>query len=181
MSGPVLRTERLLLRLATFADLEAVARIYDDPEVIRYLEPARFADGRSRSWLGEVLARPHPEGMGVFAVEYEGEVVGRVNLRPSTELPAGLIEVGWYLARPYWGRGLALEAMTALVGHGFDRLGVPALWALVPRENASSVRLAERLGFVPVGSGHYYFREFDVHVLLPDGREPAPGERSNSR
>jgi RimJ/RimL family protein N-acetyltransferase len=60
-------------------------------------------------------------------------------------------EIGYVLARKYWGAGYMLEAMRAFVAFAFDRLGVRRLEATVDPRNAASARVVERLGFVKEG------------------------------
>ncbi|WP_017590762.1 GNAT family N-acetyltransferase [Nocardiopsis ganjiahuensis] len=54
-----------------------------------------------------------------------------------------------------------------LLDHGLDDLGLHSVWALVHVDNVPSLRVAERLGFLPVGEGHHYDGPHRVHVVLP--------------
>jgi RimJ/RimL family protein N-acetyltransferase len=94
-------------------------------------------------------------------------LVGIAHLRPSRELPGGVAEIGWYLGTAHQGRGLATEAATALRDHGLYTLRLPAVWALVHESNDASHRLAERLGFLKVGTGTHYGDAHHVYVGLP--------------
>jgi catechol 2,3-dioxygenase-like lactoylglutathione lyase family enzyme len=64
--------------------------------------------------------------------------------------------MGWLLGVEHWGRGLATEAATAVLGHGRYRLGLPAVWALVHKENKASLAVADRLGMLNVGEDFYH-------------------------
>ncbi len=104
---------------------------------------------------------------------------------PRTELPGGVLECGWYLARAHWGSGLAEEAARAIVGHAHHTLGAPAVFALVHEDNPRGRRFTERLGFVDVGAGTHYGAVHRVLVSLPrpSGRAPrrAVGRRPRER
>ena len=89
-------------------------------------------------------------GFGLWAVELPGEapligLVGLWQLDPALPFAPG-VELGWRLARPYWGRGLALEAARASAGFGFGELGLSELVAYTAAGNVRSRRLMERLG-----------------------------------
>src|SRR5262249_46286373 len=99
--------------------------------------------------------------------ELAGNMIGLGQLRVSKELPGGVIEGGWYVAREHWGTGLAGEACRALVRHAHHTLGMPALFALVHEDNPRGRRFTERLGFVDVGSGQHYGGPHRVLVCLP--------------
>ena len=69
------------------------------------------------------------------------------------EVIPGEARLAYYLARPYWGRGLATEAGRAFVLRGFDELGLARIEAGMNAANLASVRVVEKLGFVWVRSG----------------------------
>ena len=85
-------------------------------------------------------------GFGLWAVEERasGSLVGRVGLHFPEGWPER--ELAWALARPYWGRGFALEAARAALGHAFDSLAWNRVISLIDPDNHRSIRLAERLG-----------------------------------
>lgn len=153
---PELRTARLRLRPLTDDDVDALVPIYTNPEITRYFSidvPDRDAV------VGVVtrrLTRSLSPGMGSWALDLDGTVVGLGHLWPSRELPGDVPEMGWLLGREFWGRGLATEAATAVLDHGRYGLGLPVVWALVHRENAASIAVARRLGMLDVGEGRYH-------------------------
>jgi RimJ/RimL family protein N-acetyltransferase len=85
-------------------------------------------------------------GFGMWAVEERasGSFVGRVGLHFPEGWPDR--ELAWTLARPYWGRGFALEAAQAVLAHAFGPLGWDRVISLIDPDNIRSIRLAERLG-----------------------------------
>ncbi len=74
-----------------------------------------------------------------------GRLVGDVGLSPSDHEP-GVIKVGYTMSPAFQGKGLASEAVTALIEYAFDRLGAPVVRAYASAENIPSIRLAERVG-----------------------------------
>lgn len=165
---PVLETERLLLKPRTVADLDFIAALNADPQVMRHIaaigDPAMGREGvAARSFL-------HAErGLGywtVFARANANDPLGYVGLIPwRAEAEAGTVELSYRFAVRHWGRGYACEASERLVRHGFDALGLPAIAIVTHPGNAASLRLAERLGFR---------RESDL-LTAPIGDPPVPG------
>jgi RimJ/RimL family protein N-acetyltransferase len=111
-------------------------------------------------------------GYGLWAVELPGTApfVGCVGLLAvGEELPfAPAVEVGWRLARPDWGQGLACEAASAAIAFAFDRLRLSELVAYTAERNERSRRLMDRLGM-----RHDPAENF-VHPGLPSGDPLAP-------
>jgi L-amino acid N-acyltransferase YncA len=108
-----------------------------------------------------------PRETGDWVLEFDGAVVGLAHLRHSTELPAGVADIGYFLDPAHDGRGLATEAAAALLRHGFARLGLPAIWALIHETNVASRKLAEQMGFLDMGSRRHYGDPHRVYVVLP--------------
>lgn len=167
MTPPELTTKRLRMRPLSGNDVDALVPIYTDPDVTRYFR-ARVPDRAAvRRLVERRLARQERSGTGSWALELDGEVVGLGHLWPSRELPGAVAEAGWLLRRDQWGKGLATEAATAILDHGRYRLGLPAVWALVHRDNKASLALARRLGLLEVGEGRYHGGPHRIFVALP--------------
>ncbi len=145
--GLTLETERLVLRPFRDDDLDAYAAMCADPEVVRYIG-ARSVLSREDAWRQMAMFMGHWQlrGFGIWAVEEQatGALVGRVGLYFPEGWPDR--ELAWTLARPYWGRGFALEAARAALAHAFDTLEWRRVISLIDPDNHRSIRLAERLG-----------------------------------
>ena len=143
-----LETERLVLRLFTRDDVQAMYKMSSDPDVIRYAEsePAKDLDDAMSRLEEGPLYDYATHGYGRFAVEWKetGEVIGFCGIKYIRELD--LPEVGYRYFKEYWGRGIGTEAAQACVEFAREDLGVEKLIALIIPENIGSVRLAEKLG-----------------------------------
>lgn len=145
---PTLHTARLTLRPFAEADLGAYAEMSADPEVMRHIG-AGGPVGRDIAWRQMALFAGHwvLRGYGMWAVEEtdSGKLVGRAGFLNPEGWPAN--ELGWLLARPFWGRGYALEAARAARKHGRESLGLGGrLVSLIRADNERSITLARRLG-----------------------------------
>jgi RimJ/RimL family protein N-acetyltransferase len=162
-----LSSDRLVLEPLAERYADDVVDLFADPAMSSLLGADLSDPTLARRMVDNRLAYDGPPELGHWAVLLDGVLVGLAHLRPSGELPGGLPEIGWYLAVRHGGRGLATEAAGALLRHGLDSLGLHSVWALIHIDNAPSLRLAARLGFLPVGEGHHYNGPHRVHVALP--------------
>lgn len=143
---PLLETDRLRLRLPAARDLEPLAAMLADPEVMRFLGGAVL--DREQSWrhLAFLLGHWSLRGCGLFAVieKASGLFVGRVGLLEPEGWPG--TELAWTVARPHWGKGYAVEAARAVLQWTTGPLGRTAPISLIDPENRRSVRVARKLG-----------------------------------
>jgi RimJ/RimL family protein N-acetyltransferase len=124
-----------------------------DPEVMEFYPApppeAQSAVERSAAHVERIEAGFAERGFGLWAVELPGEAgfIGFIGLQPvDAQLPfVPAVEVGWRLARPFWGRGLATEGAAASMRFAFEELELPSLVAYTAAVNARSRRVMERL------------------------------------
>ncbi len=150
-----LETERLLFRDHETGDLDAYCAMESDPEY-RWPQEVHPRAELERSFR-ETWLTPKALGLWATVLKPGGGYIGRCGLYPLRD-DAGIIIknealIAFYLAREYWGRGLATEAGLAIVAHGFDRVGLRRIEAGVNAENIASIRVIEKLGFNWVRSG----------------------------
>ena len=150
----ILETERLLLRPFRPADIDPYAEMCADSEVMEFLNATGSPISRADAWRQLAMYLGHWElrGFGTWAVEERGTgaFVGRVGLHFPEGWPDR--ELGWTIARKFWGRGYASEAARAAIAHAFGTLGWTHLVSLIHPNNHRSARLAERLGYHVHGS-----------------------------
>lgn len=139
-----LHTARLTLRPARTDDLAALHAILSDPVATAYWShPPHSGIGESEEWLAAMLAIQAGEGED-FIVEHEGAVIGKAGFYCFPE-------IGLILHPRSWGRGFATEALGAVLAHGFEVHGLPAVTADVDPRNVACLRLLDRLGFRETG------------------------------
>ena len=159
-----IHTARLLLRGWRDEDLDPLAALNADPEVMRYILDGSVRDrAQSAESLRRMTQDWQTHGFGLFAVEHRGTgtLLGWAGLAVPHFLPEVLpaVEIGWRLSRSAWGHGYATEAATAALRFAFDERELPRIISIRHRENTRSARVMEKLGL------HH---EFDTVVPLHD-------------
>ena len=140
---PVLRTPRLLLRPYRSDDVDDVLAYATDPEWNRYLGVPEPYTRRSAEEFVARCILVDGETRFEWAIVHEGRVSGGISLRVYG---SGSAEMGYSIARPLWGRGLTTEAATAVIAHGFEKLGLARIQAAADIRNEGSWRVMEKLG-----------------------------------
>jgi len=160
---------------APFAELNA------DPVVMEHF-PALLNRAESDAIVDRIRAHFAREGFGLWAIETkDAPFIGFAGLsRPS--FMAGVVEISWRLALPYWGHGFATEAAIGAARWGFSALALEELVSFVVPHNPRSQRVMDRLGMVrdpradfehpavPVGhpsKPHWLYRMFKAPARVP--------------
>ncbi|MGE5566685.1 MAG: GNAT family N-acetyltransferase [Parcubacteria group bacterium] len=152
MPGPVLETERLILRLPEQRDLEGWAEMMADEEAARYIGGVQ---PRTASWrfMANMAGSWTLLGFGMFSLveKATGAWVGRAGPWMPEGWPG--TEVGWGLHPAFWGKGYATEAATASIDWAFDHLGWTEVIHCIDPANVNSQKVAQRLGSTNRGPG----------------------------
>jgi len=138
-----LRTERLGLRPFRLSDVDDVFAYSSDPEWAFFARPDEPTREQIRHEL-ERLTSADWSRRAAFAVVIDERVAGSVELSISGE---GEADLGYGIAREYWGRGLMTEAAAAVRDYGFAVLDVQRMTARHDPRNPASGRVLEKLGF----------------------------------
>ncbi|HVZ55426.1 MAG TPA: GNAT family N-acetyltransferase [Chitinophagaceae bacterium] len=147
----VFETARLIVRRFTEGDAEAFFRLNGDPEVTRYIRPAKTRADCDAFLLENIrYAREHA-GYGRWAVEerISREVVGSFALIPLGD--SGSMQLGYALLPPYWGRGYATELARAGLDYVFEQTDLNEVYAQAEAENGASCRVLLKAGFEQAG------------------------------
>ena len=134
-------TPRLHLRRARASDLNALHSVLSDARAMRYWSRPPHTDlEQTRTWLDSMIQAP-PQTSCDYVVEHAGRVIGKAG---CWQVPA----IGYILHPDAWGRGLAQEALNAVIPKVFASFPIDAITADVDPRNDASVKLLGRLGFI---------------------------------
>ena len=162
----MLETDRLLLRRWKPSDREPFAEMNADPRVMEFF-PKCLSRQESDEFVSRIEDHFDIHGFGLFAAELKADekFIGFIGLHVATFQAhfTPCVEIGWRIAAPYWGQGLAPEGSRQVIRFGFERLRLDALVSFTVPENVASRRLMEKLGMT-----HDPADDFD-HPRLPEG------------
>lgn len=143
----ILETERLILGTWQSADWTAFRPVATDVEVMRYVTGGMpWSDEKIRSFIDRQIELYRTRGFCRWKllqkpdrnlIGFCGVGLWRDGLEP---------EIGWWLARPWWGRGLATEAAVVALRDAFERVRLPRIVSIAMPENKASTRIMTKLG-----------------------------------
>jgi ribosomal-protein-alanine N-acetyltransferase len=160
-------TSRLRLRSLTLADLDAVATIWADPEVMRYITGEPRSRQASEARLQRLIDHEVTHGFGIWAaVDAQDQLLGYCGLQYLDNTPE--IEVGYGFAKVHWGKGLATEAAIASVSYGFCNLALGRIVAIAHPQNLASRHVIEKLGMQYEKMARFYNTDVVYYGLNRD-------------
>ncbi len=140
-----------MLRQWKESDFLPFSQLNADADVMRYF-PACISAEKSRKFFLAAQKTIKENGWGLWAVERkaDNQFVGFVGLNePSAALPCSpCVEVGWRLAKAYWGYGYATEAAKSALNYAFAELSLNEVVSFTSTTNKPSIAVMARLGMV---------------------------------
>ena len=129
-------------------DRDAIVRYANNRKVsinLRDRFPYPYTARDARNWL-DVVVDSKPETN--FAIDVAGEAVGGIGFTPQHDVEWRSAEIGYWLGEPFWGRGIATEALIAVTEYAFENFDLCRLFAHVFDWNGASARVLEKAGYV---------------------------------
>lgn len=166
MSLP-LEGQRCRVRPWTPADLDALVQHADNPRVsaqLRDVFPYPYTLDDGRRFLAFVAPQHPPTSM---AIEVDGAAVGGVGVVPASGNERRTAEIGYWLGETYWGRGIAVEALTLMTTYAIETFALARVQALPAAANRRSCRVLEKAGYLLEGTMR---KSFLKHGELHDQR-----------
>ena len=152
------RTENLLLRPGWPEDAAALIAAIGDEAVVRNLSrvPWPYGPAEAEAFLGLAQDERRPQMLIFTRTEGEPQLVGGIGLMDLDDGPAEQAELGYWIARAHWGKGIATEAAQAVLDMAFNGLRLSRIEAGHFPDNIGSGRVLTKLGFTPKGSRMLY-------------------------
>jgi RimJ/RimL family protein N-acetyltransferase len=132
-------------------DAPALQRYANNRQVsinLRDRFPYPYGIEQARAFLDWIGKQPSPT---VWAIDVGGEAIGGIGIEQDTDVERVSAEIGYWLGEPFWGRGIATSAVTAVTAEAFRRFQITRLYALPFADHAASVRVLEKAGYVREG------------------------------
>lgn len=139
--------QQFILRAWKQSDLDNLVRYADNPNVACNLTdafPSPYTKANGEAYLNMVCDRMPTN---VFAIVIEGTAVGSIGVFPQTDIHRLNAEMGYWLAEPFWGKGIMPEAVRQIVGYAFNTFDIDRIFARPFGRNRASQRVLEKAGF----------------------------------
>jgi [ribosomal protein S5]-alanine N-acetyltransferase len=165
----IFESERLGFRTWLERDTEPFIQMNADPEVMEFF-PGLLTPEQAIAYIGRITTFHRENNFGLWAIDEKasGKFIGFIGLTRATfESPfTPCIEIGWRLAKAFWGKGYATEGATACLEYGFGTLGLSEINSFTAVTNTRSVHVMQKIGMKHV-------LNFD-HTTLPEGHPLRP-------
>jgi ribosomal-protein-alanine N-acetyltransferase len=165
VSGPELRTERLLLRRWREEDRSAFHALNSDPAVMATLGPV-MDRAQSGALMDRIETGFDEHGFGLWCVDLDGDPIGFTGL--SVPWFRDGVEIGWRIRSEHWGRGYAPEAALRVLAFAFDDAGLHEVLSFTAVTNTNSRRVMEKIGLQRDLDGDF------EHPSVPEGSTLRP-------
>lgn len=166
-----IETERLILRMFRPDDLDELATLFSDPDVVRYVGDGKpVSRDESDRALQSIIKHWQTHGFGRWAVidKRTQKFIGFGGLRSLFGTP----EVVYHLARAEWGKGFATELARAALRFGFENRGFDRIVAITKPLNQASIHVMEKLGMQFEMNTSYYDIEVVQYQITRDQFTP---------
>ncbi|MFB7155571.1 GNAT family N-acetyltransferase [Lysinibacillus sp. NPDC056232] len=163
-------TKRLYLRKMKMADTHSLFKIWSDPDVTKFMNITNFTHEEQAKEMIELfdqLAKEH-KAIRLSIIEKESnEIIGSCGFN-SFDVESATAEIGYDLAKAYWGKGYAPECISALIDYAFTTLSITKIEAKIEPGNRNSIKVVEKLNFTFEGTFQEYEESkesfYDINV-----------------
>jgi len=155
-----LHTERLHLRKMKVSDSSSLFKIWSDPDVTKFMNVSCFTNENQAkemiTLLDDLTQDSKAIRFSIIKIE-SNEIIGSCGFN-SLDFENAKAEIGYDIAKSFWGRGYASEAIHSLLDYAFSSLKMNRIEAKVDPENVNSIKLLQKLNFTFEGTLRQYER-----------------------
>ncbi|QED46738.1 GNAT family N-acetyltransferase [Cytobacillus dafuensis] len=144
----ILNAEQFFLRSLTLEDAEKVEEYASDYDVAKTTLniPHPYPKGSAKEFIANILEAEKEGRVITYAIvlKEDHDLIGLISIRPVMEHRRG--ELGYWIGKPFWGKGYGTEAAKLLIKYGFDILNLNRIYAAAFTDNPGSWRIMEKCG-----------------------------------
>jgi RimJ/RimL family protein N-acetyltransferase len=143
-----LQGTRCALRLWRLDDAESLVKHANNINVARQLRdrfPHPYSRANASAFLKAATSAPEASNL---AIEADSQAIGAIGYVSGIDVERYSAEIGYWLGEAYWGQGIATEALVLMTTHVFESMNILRLFALPFADNAGSIRVLEKAGYV---------------------------------
>ncbi len=140
------------LRPITLDDAETIATLGNNKLIANNMRNVFPHPYTLDNAIGFVNNLPNLSPGRVFAIVADGVQVGCIGIFPKDDIYKMNAEVGYWVGEPFWGKGIATQALKLIIEYGFNTLAINRIYASVFAPNKASAKVLEKAGFVYEGT-----------------------------
>lgn len=136
------------LRPWTLHDLDSLVKYGNNASIAKFMTdqfPHPYTAEKGKAFIA-FATQNNP--IHIFAIDVNGEAVGGIGLHPQADIHQKNAELGYWLAEPYWGKGIITEAVKQMVAFGFSTYPINRIFARPFGTNIASQKVLEKAGFI---------------------------------
>jgi RimJ/RimL family protein N-acetyltransferase len=140
-----------IVRPWSLTDLPSLVHHANDRAIWQQLRdrfPSPYTENDGRAFLTMTTSQPD---VLVWAIDVDGQAVGGIGLERRSDVERVSAEIGYWLAQPYWNRGIVTAAVRSVTARAFDSFDLSRIFALPFADNVASRRVLEKAGYVVEG------------------------------
>ncbi len=163
-------TERMLIRPLSLDDTPALTAILSDAEVMKYSVRGACDEAATSTFIKWCLSCYESHSIGPLALidKESKELIGFCGVGPESVGGTEEMNLGYRLARRYWGLGLATESVRAVLAYAFNKRAFKSVVVIIEPEHIASLRVAKKAGFSSFQSKKFHEREVRVYRMPRD-------------
>lgn len=147
----IIATPEIHLSAITTADEADLTAHLQDPDISRHmlLLPNPYTTELARQWIAQAASDVQRNGrQTIWAIrDATGRLIGEIELHKGLPAREHVSDIGYWLAKSHWGRGIMTAVVKSIVEHAFRDLGVQRITAPIFAQNVASARVLEKNGF----------------------------------
>lgn len=136
------------LRPWNINDLESLVRYANNPLIAKNMTdgfPHPYKEENGKAFI-EFATKDNP--IHIFAIDVNGEAIGGIGVHPQNDIHKKNAELGYWLAEPFWGKGIASKAVLQLLDFAFKTYDIERVFARPFGTNIGSQKVLEKCGFI---------------------------------
>ena len=137
-----------ILRPWHINDLDSLVKYANNPNIAKYLTdgfPYPYSKENGKEFIKNATA---DDPVHIFAIDINGEAVGGIGIHPQTDIQKKNAELGYWLAEPFWGKGIMTKAIKQITDFAFSTFEINRVFARPFGNNPGSQNILEKNGFV---------------------------------
>lgn len=146
-----MNSDKIALRPFDTTDREALAKLCNNKKIwdhVRDYLPYPYTLSDADSFIAFCQSLTPTQN---FAITYEGRFAGTIGIEPQKDVYKLSAELGYWIGEPFWGKGIATQAVNLITTYGNEKLGLIRFFSSVFEFNKASMRVLEKAGFQKEG------------------------------